>query len=59
MLTLMSITFDQLIAVNFNTKAHVSNQTNDTGQINLCLNLGDLTSICCTILCFLGDVNFD
>lgn len=36
-----------------------SNQTNDMGEINLCLDLGDLTSICCTTLCFLGAVNFD
>lgn len=50
MLTLMSITSDQLIAVTFATKAHVSNQMNNTGQINLCLDLGDLTSIFCTIL---------
>lgn len=55
-LTLMSTTFDQLIAVTSATKAYVSNQTNDMGQINLCL---DLTSICCTTLCFLGGVNFD
>lgn len=51
-LTLMSITFDQLIAVTFATKAHVSNQTNDMGQINLCLDLGVPTSICCTTLFF-------
>lgn len=32
-LTLMSITFDQLIAVIFATKAHVSNQNNDMGKL--------------------------
>lgn len=59
MLILMSITFDQLIAATFVTKAHVLNQTNDMGKINVCLDLSDLTSICCNTLWFLGGVNFD